>query len=106
MTKIYAKTAVPLDLVICFGMSVFWLIGRALADELDRILGVASFASMSSLALTFLVAITVAIDAMDKKSTHASGSRHRRSHRHARQEGGNRSGSPRLAGQLSDVETN
>jgi hypothetical protein len=71
MTKINAKTAVPLALVICFGMSVFWLIGRALADELDPILGVASFASMSSLARTFLVAITVAIYAMDKKSTHS-----------------------------------
>jgi hypothetical protein len=96
MVKVNAKTVTTLTLVICLGVSVFWLIVRALADEIDPIVGVATFASLISLALAFIVATTAAVFTMLKyrKTKSLSGRRRHRSDRDGKYKDSKRSAAP------------
>jgi membrane protein implicated in regulation of membrane protease activity len=94
--KVNANSVATLALVICIGMSVFWLMIGALADELDPIVGVASFTSLISMALAFAVAITAAVYTMvkNRKTKSLSGRRRHRSDRDGKYKDSKHSAAP------------
>jgi len=56
-TKLEHRTVITVALIFCLGMTGFWFIVHALADDLDPIGPIAARASLISLVLAFMVGV-------------------------------------------------
>jgi predicted tellurium resistance membrane protein TerC len=56
-TKLDHRTVITVALIFCLGMTGFWFIVHALADDLDPIGPIAARASLISLVLAFMVGV-------------------------------------------------
>jgi hypothetical protein len=86
--KLDHRSVITVVFILCLGMSGFWFIVHALADDLDPIGQVASRASLVSLALALVVGVLGATVLYRKNKT-ARGKHTGRRHRHLRGSPGN-----------------